>query len=275
MWLRKARDYLMGSDTEDEATTPPAQPARREVTTPQSGGKASPGLPPTPLGAPYPPTPLAAPYPPTPLAEPPEADLSHLTQEERDQIEAVLARAKELQQKEEQRVRELEQDYTTLAETVVQQAATKAPTPEAARKLCPICHTTELPANGEGRVINGAAGRAANGEGRVTNGAEGRVCYDCERVVCMACGSLSPSSVKKEGEWLCQMCQKRRHLALSSGAWYQSHKPTSPSRGAGGSFTRSSSIEADPSATQHKPQADDEKTPKLERNWSLTEDIFP
>ncbi|XP_066284223.1 protein piccolo-like isoform X6 [Branchiostoma lanceolatum] len=247
MWLRKARDYLMGSDTEDEATTPPPQPPKREVTTPQSGGKVSPG------------SMKAFPFPPTPIAEPPEADLSHLTEEERAQIEAVLARAKELQDKEEQRVRELEEDFTTLAETVVQQAATKAPTPETAKKLCPICHTTELP--------------AVSGSERGASGAEGRVCYDCERVVCVACGSMSPSSVKKGEEWLCQMCQKRRHLVLSSGAWYQSHKPTSPSH-SGVNFTRSSSIEADPSATQLAAQVDDEKGPKLERNWSLTEDIL-
>ncbi|CAH1265356.1 PCLO [Branchiostoma lanceolatum] len=246
MWLRKARDYLMGSDTEDEATTPPPQPPKREVTTPQSGGKVSPG------------SMKAFPFPPTPIAEPPEADLSHLTEEERAQIEAVLARAKELQEKEEQRVRELEEDFTTLAETVVQQAATKAPTPETAQKLCPICHTTELP--------------AVSGSERGASGAEGRVCYDCERVVCVACGSMSPSSVKKGEEWLCQMCQKRRHLVLSSGAWYQSHKPTSPSH-SGVNFTRSSSIEADPSATQLA-AGDDEKGPKLERNWSLTEDIL-
>ncbi|XP_078596755.1 uncharacterized protein LOC144873342 isoform X4 [Branchiostoma floridae x Branchiostoma japonicum] len=248
MWLRKARDYLMGSDTEEEATTPPPQPPKREVTTPQSGGKVSPAG-----------SMKAFPFPPTPIAEPPEADLSHLTEEERAQIESVLARAKELQHKEEQRVRELEQDYTTLAETVVQQAATKAPTPETAQKLCPICHTTELP--------------AVSGSERGASGAEGRVCYDCERVVCVACGSMSPSSVKKGEEWLCQMCQKRRHLVLSSGAWYQSHKPTSPSH-SGVNFTRSCSIEADPSATQLADQGNDERGAKLERNWSLTEDIL-
>ncbi|XP_070557970.1 uncharacterized protein [Ptychodera flava] len=143
---------------------------------------------------------------PSPM-EPPEADLSHLTEEERSHITEVLERARQLQDRDEQRVRELEEEYTAFAENIVRRASLTGMETD----LCPICLTTEL-----------VLGAPSAGD---PNTDRGTVCEDCERRVCRKCGSTAVSIATKKDKWLCHMCQKRRHLYTSSGMWYHGTRP--------------------------------------------------
>ncbi|XP_077864677.1 uncharacterized protein LOC102805687 [Saccoglossus kowalevskii] len=138
--------------------------------------------------------------------EPPEADLSHLTEEERAHIASVLERARLLQDREEQRVRELETEYTTFAENIIRRSSL---TELDKTDVCPICLTTEIPMFPQQLEAAGID--------------PGIVCGDCERRICSKCGSYYTSVATKKEKWLCHMCQKRRHLYTSSGMWYHGH----------------------------------------------------
>ncbi|XP_071804803.1 uncharacterized protein [Asterias amurensis] len=118
--------------------------------------------------------------------EPPAADLSHLTEQERAHILSVLQRARDLQTRDERRVRDLEDDFSNYAASVLQRSSDATTTAEVdaaagaapvkQRDLCPICHQTEL-------IPDPQPGTAQ----------EGLSCGDCERIVCLQCGFYTPA----------------------------------------------------------------------------------
>nr|XP_054749711.1 uncharacterized protein LOC129255379 [Lytechinus pictus] len=109
--------------------------------------------------------------------QPPEADLSHLTEEERTHILAVLNRARGLQERDEERVRNLEEDFTRYTKDIKRRASDASSIGEGqAKNLCPVCNRTELDKN----AIPGSA-------------QEGLECTDCERPVCLQCGFYMPA----------------------------------------------------------------------------------
>ncbi|XP_069141623.1 protein piccolo-like isoform X2 [Argopecten irradians] len=143
---------------------------------------------------------------PTPT-DPPEPDLAHLSEEEIKQIRSVIGRAKELQEEEQKRIRDLEQDYTAYALTVEQRAQSVEPDLKDV-PLCPLCMKNELRMDGSG----------------MRKGQD--VCVDCEKLTCAECGSFEGSLTTRLQEWVCTACLKRRKLVLSTGMWHPGVEPT-------------------------------------------------
>ncbi|XP_060080549.1 uncharacterized protein LOC132559931 [Ylistrum balloti] len=143
---------------------------------------------------------------PTPT-DPPEPDLAHLSEDEIKQIRSVIGRAKELQEEEKKRIRDLEQDYTAYALTVEQRAQSVEPDLKDV-PLCPLCMKNELRMDGSG----------------MRKGQD--VCVDCEKLTCAECGSFEGSLTTRLQEWVCTACQKRRKLVLSTGMWHPGVEPT-------------------------------------------------
>ncbi|CAH1803431.1 unnamed protein product, partial [Owenia fusiformis] len=128
----------------------------------------------------------------------PDPDMSHLSEDEKSQIAAVIARAREMQELEEQRVREINENYGDDFDSPLQTLATleKANMALHANETyrCPICQTTELREDEEGRRN------------------DQNVCVSCEILVCSDCGSFDQSKSTKLQEWLCHRCRKERYL---------------------------------------------------------------
>ncbi|XP_038053965.1 uncharacterized protein LOC119726383 [Patiria miniata] len=189
--------------------------------------------------------------------EPPEADLSHLTEQERAHILSVLARARDLQARDERRVRDLEDDFSNYAASVLQRASNAtASEPEASTgsrqgDLCPICHVTEL-------VPDPQPGTAS----------EGQPCGDCDRIVCLQCGFYTPAMTSDTETWLCNMCQRRRRFLATSGLWHVGRRNK---RFSGSKLQRRSSLDETESALKRASR----KAPKLERmaSYSQYEDM--
>uniref|UniRef100_A0A8C5BJN9 Regulating synaptic membrane exocytosis 1 n=1 Tax=Gadus morhua TaxID=8049 RepID=A0A8C5BJN9_GADMO len=156
----------------------------------------------------------------------PEPDLSHLTEEERKIIMAVLARQREEEAKEEAMlneekpiqartvnlvgqkrplqqndVRGIQQQLTSYRETVVRQAAVAAGagTHRDDAPTCGICHKTKF----------------ADGCGHL--------CSYCQTKFCARCGgrvSLRSNTEDKVVIWVCNNCRRQQELLTKPGEWF-------------------------------------------------------
>ncbi|KAM5158433.1 regulating synaptic membrane exocytosis protein 2 isoform 7-T7 [Mantella aurantiaca] len=146
-----------------------------------------------PRGGPLPP-------PPPPPAQPPAPempDLSHLTEDERKTILAVMDRQKKEEEKEQSVLKKLHQQFEMYKEQVKkmgeeaqQQQEQKGDAP-----TCGICHKTKF----------------ADGCGHN--------CSYCQTKFCARCGgrvSLRSSKVM----WVCNLCRKQQEILTKSGAWF-------------------------------------------------------
>ncbi|XP_031986748.1 regulating synaptic membrane exocytosis protein 2 isoform X8 [Corvus moneduloides] len=149
----------------------------------------------------------AAPQPP-PAPQPEMPDLSHLTEEERKIILAVMDRQKKEEEKEQSVLKKLHQQFEMYKEQVKkmgeesqqhQEQKGDAPT-------CGICHKTKF----------------ADGCGHN--------CSYCQTKFCARCGgrvSLRSNKVM----WVCNLCRKQQEILTKSGAWFYnsgSHAPQQP-----------------------------------------------
>ncbi|XP_068039507.1 regulating synaptic membrane exocytosis protein 2 isoform X30 [Anomalospiza imberbis] len=149
----------------------------------------------------------AAPQPP-PVPQPEMPDLSHLTEEERKIILAVMDRQKKEEEKEQSVLKKLHQQFEMYKEQVKkmgeesqqhQEQKGDAPT-------CGICHKTKF----------------ADGCGHN--------CSYCQTKFCARCGgrvSLRSNKVM----WVCNLCRKQQEILTKSGAWFYnsgSHAPQQP-----------------------------------------------
>ncbi|XP_068861395.1 regulating synaptic membrane exocytosis protein 2 isoform X7 [Aphelocoma coerulescens] len=149
----------------------------------------------------------AAPQPP-PAPQPEMPDLSHLTEEERKIILAVMDRQKKEEEKEQSVLKKLHQQFEMYKEQVKkmgeesqqhQEQKGDAPT-------CGICHKTKF----------------ADGCGHN--------CSYCQTKFCARCGgrvSLRSNKVM----WVCNLCRKQQEILTKSGAWFYnsgSHAPLQP-----------------------------------------------
>ncbi|XP_077102841.1 regulating synaptic membrane exocytosis 1b isoform X8 [Siphateles boraxobius] len=143
-----------------------------------------------PQGGPRPPT-VPAPMPDMP-------DLSHLTDEEREVIMAVMVRQREEEEKEQAMLKTLHQQFESYkeqvkkigAETKRQQAVHKDDAP-----TCGICRKTKF----------------ADGCGHL--------CSYCQTKFCARCGgrvSLRSNNVM----WVCNLCRKQQEILTKSGEWF-------------------------------------------------------
>ncbi|XP_053169366.1 regulating synaptic membrane exocytosis protein 2 isoform X46 [Hemicordylus capensis] len=137
----------------------------------------------------------APPQPPPPQSEMP--DLSHLTEEERKIIQAVMDRQKKEEEKEQSVLKKLHQQFEMYKEQVKkmgeesqQQQEQKGDAP-----TCGICHKTKF----------------ADGCGHN--------CSYCQTKFCARCGgrvSLRSNKVM----WVCNLCRKQQEILTKSGAWF-------------------------------------------------------
>uniref|UniRef100_A0A4W4FV09 Regulating synaptic membrane exocytosis 1 n=1 Tax=Electrophorus electricus TaxID=8005 RepID=A0A4W4FV09_ELEEL len=127
-------------------------------------------------------------------------DLSHLTEEERKIILAVMARQKEEEEKEQAMLKTLHQQFESYkeqvkrigAETKQQQTTHKDDAP-----TCGICRKTKF----------------ADGCGHL--------CSYCQTKFCARCGgrvALRSNNVM----WVCNLCRKQQEILIKSGEWFSS-----------------------------------------------------
>ncbi|XP_072459411.1 regulating synaptic membrane exocytosis protein 2 isoform X3 [Notamacropus eugenii] len=135
--------------------------------------------------------------PPQPPMQPEMPDLSHLTEEERKIILAVMDRQKKEEEKEQSVLKKLHQQFEMYKEQVKkmgeesqQQQEQKGDAP-----TCGICHKTKF----------------ADGCGHN--------CSYCQTKFCARCGgrvSLRSNKVM----WVCNLCRKQQEILTKSGAWF-------------------------------------------------------
>ncbi|XP_051981990.1 regulating synaptic membrane exocytosis protein 1 isoform X1 [Xyrauchen texanus] len=148
--------------------------------------------------------PQNVPRPPTVPAPMPDVspDLSHLTEEERKIIMAVMVRQKEEEEKEQAMLKTLHQQFESYkeqvrkigAETKQQQAVHKDVAP-----TCGICRKTKF----------------ADGCGHL--------CSYCQTKFCARCGgrvSLRSNNEDKVVMWVCNLCRKQQEILTKSGEWF-------------------------------------------------------
>ncbi|XP_067297561.1 regulating synaptic membrane exocytosis protein 1 isoform X13 [Pseudorasbora parva] len=152
--------------------------------------------------------PQSGPRPPTvPAPMPDMPDLSHLTEEERKIIMAVMVRQREEEEKEEAMLKTLHQQFESYkeqvrkigVETKRQQAVHKDDAP-----TCGICRKTKF----------------ADGCGHL--------CSYCQTKFCARCGgrvSLRSNNCligKDRVMWVCNLCRKQQEILTKSGEWFSS-----------------------------------------------------
>ncbi|XP_027705715.1 regulating synaptic membrane exocytosis protein 2 isoform X24 [Vombatus ursinus] len=157
------------------------------------------------MSAPVAPRGGPAPPPPQPPMQPEMPDLSHLTEEERKIILAVMDRQKKEEEKEQSVLKKLHQQFEMYKEQVKkmgeesqqhQEQKGDAPT-------CGICHKTKF----------------ADGCGHN--------CSYCQTKFCARCGgrvSLRSNKVM----WVCNLCRKQQEILTKSGAWFYNSGSNTP-----------------------------------------------
>ncbi|XP_074123429.1 regulating synaptic membrane exocytosis protein 2 isoform X18 [Sminthopsis crassicaudata] len=155
-----------------------------------------------PRGGPVPP-------PPQPPMQPEMPDLSHLTEEERKIILAVMDRQKKEEEKEQSVLKKLHQQFEMYKEQVKkmgeesqQQQEQKGDAP-----TCGICHKTKF----------------ADGCGHN--------CSYCQTKFCARCGgrvSLRSNKEDKVVMWVCNLCRKQQEILTKSGAWFYNSGSNTP-----------------------------------------------
>ncbi|XP_054992850.1 regulating synaptic membrane exocytosis protein 1 isoform X7 [Sorex araneus] len=146
---------------------------------------------------------------PPPMQELP--DLSHLTEEERNIIMAVMDRQKEEEEKEEAMLK-LHQQFESYKEQV-RKIGEEARRYQGEHKddapTCGICHKTKF----------------ADGCGHL--------CSYCRTKFCARCGgrvSLRSNNEDKVVMWVCNLCRKQQEILTKSGAWFFGSGPQQPSQ---------------------------------------------
>ncbi|NP_001335416.1 regulating synaptic membrane exocytosis protein 2 isoform h [Homo sapiens] len=144
-----------------------------------------------------------------PPLQPEMPDLSHLTEEERKIILAVMDRQKKEEEKEQSVLKKLHQQFEMYKEQVKkmgeesqQQQEQKGDAP-----TCGICHKTKF----------------ADGCGHN--------CSYCQTKFCARCGgrvSLRSNKEDKVVMWVCNLCRKQQEILTKSGAWFYNSGSNTP-----------------------------------------------
>ncbi|XP_037658403.1 regulating synaptic membrane exocytosis protein 2 isoform X25 [Choloepus didactylus] len=143
------------------------------------------------------PTPAAS----QPPLQPEMPDLSHLTEEERKIILAVMDRQKKEEEKEQSVLKKLHQQFEMYKEQVKKMGEESQQQPEQKgdAPTCGICHKTKF----------------ADGCGHN--------CSYCQTKFCARCGgrvSLRSNKEDKVVMWVCNLCRKQQEILTKSGAWF-------------------------------------------------------
>ncbi|XP_052455833.1 regulating synaptic membrane exocytosis protein 1-like isoform X3 [Carassius gibelio] len=145
--------------------------------------------------------PQSGPRPPTVPASMPEMpDLSHLTEEEREIIMAVMVRQRKEEEKEQAMLKTLHQQFESYKEQVRKI--------EVETKQQQVVHKDDAPTCGICRKTKFADGC-------------GHLCSYCQTKFCARCGgrvSLRSNNVM----WVCNLCRKQQEILTKSGEWFSS-----------------------------------------------------
>ncbi|XP_067665968.1 regulating synaptic membrane exocytosis protein 2-like isoform X9 [Haliotis asinina] len=142
---------------------------------------------------------------------PPMPDLSHLSEDERKIIEDVLKRQREEEEKEQEVIRQMQDDFENYQQSVkkLTEETRKIPLQDEGA-VCQICHKTKF----------------ADGVGHS--------CHYCHLKSCARCGGRMALRSNKPGVfaagasataepkiiWACNLCRKKQELLAKTGAWY-------------------------------------------------------
>ncbi|XP_046692978.1 regulating synaptic membrane exocytosis protein 1 isoform X3 [Silurus meridionalis] len=162
---------------------------------------------------------------PTPMPDIP--DLSHLTEEERKIILAVMARQKEEEEKEQAMLKTLHQQFESYKEQVRRIGAEN--------KRQQTTHKDDAPTCGICRKTKFADGC-------------GHLCSYCQTKFCARCGgrvSLRSNNVM----WVCNLCRKQQEILTKSGEWFSSGPRGRPLSVAGSEADRDGKLRARSQAT--------------------------
>ncbi|XP_030054879.1 regulating synaptic membrane exocytosis protein 1 isoform X2 [Microcaecilia unicolor] len=138
-------------------------------------------------------------------------DLSHLTEEERKIILAVMDRQKEEEEKEEAMLKRLHQQFESYKEQIKKIGEDTRRHPGEHKDdapTCGICHKTKF----------------ADGCGHL--------CSYCRTKFCARCGgrvSLRSNNEDKVVMWVCNLCRKQQEILTKSGAWFSGGGTQQPS----------------------------------------------
>ncbi|XP_058898494.1 regulating synaptic membrane exocytosis protein 2 isoform X21 [Kogia breviceps] len=151
------------------------------------------------------PTPAAS----QPPLQPEMPDLSHLTEEERKIILAVMDRQKKEEEKEQSVLKKLHQQFEMYKEQVKKMGEESQQQPEQKgdAPTCGICHKTKF----------------ADGCGHN--------CSYCQTKFCARCGgrvSLRSNKEDKVVMWVCNLCRKQQEILTKSGAWFYNSGSNTP-----------------------------------------------
>ncbi|XP_067665963.1 regulating synaptic membrane exocytosis protein 2-like isoform X5 [Haliotis asinina] len=127
---------------------------------------------------------------------PPMPDLSHLSEDERKIIEDVLKRQREEEEKEQEVIRQMQDDFENYQQSVkkLTEETRKIPLQDEGA-VCQICHKTKF----------------ADGVGHS--------CHYCHLKSCARCGGRMALRSNKI-IWACNLCRKKQELLAKTGAWY-------------------------------------------------------
>ncbi|XP_052455850.1 regulating synaptic membrane exocytosis protein 1-like isoform X5 [Carassius gibelio] len=152
--------------------------------------------------------PQSGPRPPTVPASMPEMpDLSHLTEEEREIIMAVMVRQRKEEEKEQAMLKTLHQQFESYKEQVRKI--------EVETKQQQVVHKDDAPTCGICRKTKFADGC-------------GHLCSYCQTKFCARCGgrvSLRSNNYligKDRVMWVCNLCRKQQEILTKSGEWFSS-----------------------------------------------------
>ncbi|TPP61750.1 Topoisomerase II-associated PAT1 domain-containing protein [Fasciola gigantica] len=138
-----------------------------------------------------------------------------LTSEEMDHINQVLSRVRQLEQREDARITKLRSELRQTEQEVRRRVSVSHQDVTVRNLVCVLCgrmqQTNKVTTETQEPVI-------------------WHICADCENDVCGHCGSVFGRTSDENKIWLCNLCQKKRRLEVSSGSWLQelqgSHRQT-------------------------------------------------
>ncbi|XP_072029307.1 regulating synaptic membrane exocytosis protein 2-like isoform X2 [Amphiura filiformis] len=132
----------------------------------------------------------------------PDIDMSHLSAEERKQIQVVLDRQRQEEEKQAVLIRALQEDLEKVQQTVKQvneanktQQVTTPGAPVQNGAVCQICHKTKF----------------ADGVGHS--------CNYCQLKSCARCGGRVTLRSNKV-LWVCKLCRKKQEFLTKTGMWF-------------------------------------------------------
>nr|CAH8855996.1 unnamed protein product [Trichobilharzia regenti] len=129
-----------------------------------------------------------------------------LTDEEKERIQQVLARARLVERKEDERITKLQCELKRTEQDVKRRVSLSNQDVVKQIYNCTLCERTP-PSDGQDEQNQSTS--------------DWRVCHDCENTICPNCVVQIGRKSDTEKFWLCKLCQKKRQLVASSGSWLQ------------------------------------------------------